>query len=93
MTTLQVQNNNYQTFNASDLKSNMSTVFSSAVRSPIQISRYGKENFIMMTEDLYNKFEIMEDYLWGLKAQQAMRSGLVGTDTAEKTLFKMLQDA
>jgi PHD/YefM family antitoxin component YafN of YafNO toxin-antitoxin module len=81
-------------FNASDIKTKMSTIFSSAIKAPIGICRYGTENFVLMTNEQYNHFEAMEDTYWVKRAEKAMKTGkLVGTDKAEKILLDMLKNA
>ncbi len=79
-----------KTFAASDLKTRLGDMFMSAAREPVQITKRGKEAFVLMSEEQFRRFEAMEDALWAARASQAMKSGFVGADKAEALLQDLL---
>jgi prevent-host-death family protein len=79
-----------KTFAASDFKSRLGDMFMAAAREPVQITKRGKEAYVLMSEDQFRRFEAMEDALWAARAAEAMKSGFVGADKAEALLDDLL---
>jgi prevent-host-death family protein len=79
------------TFPASDLKTRVGDMFMAAAKAPVQITKRGKEAFVLMSEEQFRRFEAMEDALWGARAETAIASGFVGTDKAEALLSELLK--
>jgi prevent-host-death family protein len=80
-----------KTFAASDFKSRLGDMFMAAAREPVQITKRGKEAYVLMSEDQFRRFEAMEDALWAARAAEAMKSGFVGTDKAQALLDDLLK--
>lgn len=78
------------TFAASDLKSRLGDLFMAAARVPVQITKRGKQAYVLMSEEQFRHLEAMEDAFWAARAEQALKSGFVGTDKAETLLQNLL---
>ena len=78
-------------FPASDLKTRVGEMFMAAARSPVQITKRGKQAYVLMSEEQFRRFEAMEDALWAARAEQALGSGFVGTDRAEALLRDLVE--
>jgi prevent-host-death family protein len=79
-----------KSFAASEIKTRLGDMFMSAAREPVQITKRGKEAFVLMSEEQFRRFEAMEDALWAARAAEAMKSGFVGPDKAESLLQDLL---
>jgi prevent-host-death family protein len=78
-----------KTFAASDFKSRLGDMLMSAAREPVQITKRGKDAYVLMSEEQFRRFEAMEDALWAARADEAMKSGFVGTSDAEALLREL----
>jgi prevent-host-death family protein len=79
-----------KTFAASDLKTRLGDMFMSAASAPVQITKRGKEAYVLMSEEQFRRFEAMEDALWAARARDALKSGFVGADRSEALLQELL---
>ena len=53
-----------KSFPASDLKTRLGDMFMAAAREPVQITKRGKEAYVLMSEEQYRRFVAIEDALW-----------------------------
>jgi prevent-host-death family protein len=79
-----------KSFPASDLKTRLGDMFMAAAREPVQITKRGKEAYVLMSEEQYRRFVAMEDALWAEKAEAAARSGFLGVEETERTLNRLI---
>jgi prevent-host-death family protein len=75
-----------KSFPASDLKTRLGDMFMAAAREPVQITKRGKEAYVLMSEEQYRRFVAMEDALWAEKARAAAQGGFLGVEETERTL-------
>ena len=81
-----------KSFAASDLKTQIGSMFMAAAKEPVQITKRGKEAFVLMAEEQFRRFEGLEDALWAFRAQEALKSGFVGTENAESILQNLIAE-
>ncbi len=79
-----------KSFPASDLKTRLGDMFMAAAREPVQITKRGKEAYVLMSEEQYRRFVAMEDALWADKARAAAQSGFLGVEETERTLNELI---
>ena len=79
-----------KTFAASDLKTKIGDMFMAAAREPVQITKHGKEAYVLMSEEQFRRLESLEDALWGARAHEALKSGFVGAENAEALLQELI---
>jgi antitoxin Phd len=79
-----------KTFAASDLKTRIGDMFMAAAKEPVQITKRGKEAYVLMSEEQFRRLEGLEDALWAARAHDAIKSGFVGTEKTEALLHELL---
>jgi prevent-host-death family protein len=85
-----IVNNPMKSFAASDLKTRIGDMFMAAAKEPVQITKRGKEAYVLMSEEQFRRLEALEDALWAARAHEAIKSGFVGADKAETFLHELL---
>jgi prevent-host-death family protein len=79
-----------KSFAASDLKTKIGDMFMAAAKEPVQITKRGKEAYVLMSEEQFRRLEALEDALWAARAHEAMKSGFVGAENAEALLQELI---
>ncbi|MGD1038869.1 MAG: type II toxin-antitoxin system Phd/YefM family antitoxin [Roseiarcus sp.] len=79
-----------KSFPASDLKARLGDMFMAAAREPVQITKRGKEAYVLMSEEQYRRFVAMEDAVWAEKARAAAQGGFLGVEETERTLNELV---
>ena len=59
-------------------------------RSPLQITKRGKEAYVPMSEEQFRRLEGLEDALWAARALEALKSGFVGTESTAALLQELI---
>ena len=79
-----------KSFPASDLKTRLGDMFMAAAREPVQITKRGKEAYVLMSEEQYRRFVAIEDAQWAEKARAAARGGFLGVDETQRLLDALI---
>ena len=79
-----------KSFAASDFKTQIGEMFMAAAKEPVQITKRGKDAFVLMTDEQFRRFEALEDSLWAMRANEAAKSGFVGVENAEGLLHALI---
>jgi prevent-host-death family protein len=79
-----------KSFAASDFKSKIGDMFMAAAKEPVQITKRGKEAYVLMSEERFRRFEAKESALLAARTLKATKRGFVSTESAEKLLQALI---
>jgi len=81
-------------FTAKDAKQGFGDLIDAALREPVSITKNGKPAAVLMSQRDFERFEAMEDALWALRADQAIKSAeFLGADETAKFIKEALTRA
>jgi prevent-host-death family protein len=70
--------------NATDAKARMGELLEDAQKEPVTIARNGRPIVVVVSASRFEELEAMEDAYWAQRAQEAARSGFLGTEETRK---------
>ncbi|HEX2792486.1 MAG TPA: type II toxin-antitoxin system Phd/YefM family antitoxin [Candidatus Paceibacterota bacterium] len=79
-------------FAAREAKNRFGELLDSAQRSPVRITKNGRQVAVLLSSEEYRRYEMLEDAAWAKRASAAEREGFLGTEESE-ALLKQLRNA
>jgi len=81
-----------QVFTSREAQNHFGDLMMEAIKQPVAISRYGKEAFVVMSQQEYMRFSHIEDIYLVSQAEAAMAEGTIGYEESRKLMDKILRD-
>ncbi len=77
---------------ATELKNQLGQYLAQSLREPVLVEDRRQTIAVVISAEMYERWQEMEDAFWLMKAQQAADSGFVGTDQALELLKQVSQE-
>ncbi len=74
------------TITATEFKNRLGRYLDAARTHPVVVKKAGRESFVLISVDEFERLTKTEDEYWSQKALEAEKEGYVGTDAAMKFL-------
>jgi len=75
-----------KTASASDFRNHIGDYLQQVLSNPVVLEKHGKPAAVVISYELYQRFEAAEDALWGARAEAAIEKGFVCDDEAIRRL-------
>lgn len=72
--------------NATQFKNHLGEYMQKIYQEPVIIEKSGKPSAVLISYDMYEKLVDLEDFYWGLKAEEAAKEGFLSPKESEKRL-------
>lgn len=79
--------------NATEFKNRLGEYMQKVYQEPIIIDKSGKPSAVLISYDTFQRLCDLEDFYWGIKADQAACDGFLGPEESEKKLKEYAQRA
>lgn len=79
--------------NATEFKNHLGEYMQKVYQEPVIVEKSGKPSAVLISYDLFEMFSEMEDFYWGLKAEQARMKGYLSPEESEKRLLVYAEKA
>ncbi len=76
------------TVTATEFKNRLGRYFDAAKTNPVVVKKTGREAFVLISVEEFERLTKTEDEYWAQKAMEAEKSGYVGTDASMAVLTK-----
>ena len=80
------------TVTATEVKNRFGAYLDEAQREPVTVESNGRPRAVLLSHDDYQRLQAMEDYYWLQRAQEAEKSGYLGTDETAALLQERLSE-
>ena len=74
---------------ATDVKNRFGEFMDKAQREPVTVEKTGRSYAVLIGFDEYQRLLAAEDALWAARADEAAKSGFLGTEESMKLLAKL----
>jgi prevent-host-death family protein len=71
---------------ATEVKTRFGEYLEKARHEPVMVEKTGREYVVLLSAEEYERLQALEDAYWIAKADQAAKSGFVGTEKAMSVL-------
>jgi prevent-host-death family protein len=75
---------------ATEAKNRFGEVLDAARIEPVTIEKNGRPVAVLISSELFERLEALEDAWWAAEAKKAMEEGSLGTEASEAFLLEML---
>jgi antitoxin Phd len=72
--------------NATQFKNHLGEYMQKVYQEPIIVEKSGKPSAVLISYDTFERLSNLEDFYWGMQADQAAKEGFLGTDESERRL-------
>jgi prevent-host-death family protein len=72
--------------NATQFKNHFGEYMQKVYQEPVIVEKSGKPSVVLISYDTYERLSNLEDFYWGMKAEQAAKEGFLGHEESEKRL-------
>lgn len=79
--------------NATQFKNHFGEYMQKVYQEPIIVEKSGKPSAVLISYTLFELFSKLEDFYWGMRAEQAEKTGFLGTAETEKRLKELAEKA
>jgi prevent-host-death family protein len=79
--------------NATHFKNRLGEYMQKVYQEPVIVEKSGKPSVVLISYDTYERLSELEDFYWGIKAEQAAKEGFLGPDESEKRLKEYAKKA
>lgn len=79
--------------NATHFKNHFGEYMQKVYQEPIIVEKSGKPSAVLISYATFEKLSNLEDYYWGMKAEQAAKEGFLGPEESEKRLREYAEKA
>lgn len=79
-----------QVFTSKEAQNHFGDLMTQAIKEPVAISKYGKEAFVVMSQEEYMKFSNLEDMYWAAMADEAIAEGTMGVEKTKELMNSIL---
>ena len=79
--------------NATEFKNHFGEYMQKVYQEPVVVEKSGKPSAVLITYEAYKRYSELEDYYWGIKAEEAAKEGFLGPDESEKRLNEYAKKA
>lgn len=70
------------TATATEVKNRFGEFLEKARHEPVMVEKNGREYVVLINNDEFERLQAMEDFYWATRAQEAEKSGFIGSDKA-----------
>jgi prevent-host-death family protein len=81
-----------KTITATEAKSRFGQIMDQARKEPVVVQSHGRNVAVLLDYDEYKRLEALEDAYWVARAEEAEKSGFVGTDETARWLGSRMKD-
>ena len=79
--------------NATQFKNHFGEYMQKVYQEPIIVEKSGKPSAVLISYDTFKRLSNLEDFYWGMRAEQAAKEGFLGTGKSEKKLKEYAKKA
>lgn len=72
--------------NATQFKNHFGEYMQKVYQEPVIVEKSGKPSAVLISYDTFQRLSSLEDFYWGIKAEQAAREGFLGPEESERRL-------
>lgn len=72
--------------NATQFKNHFGEYMQKVYQEPVIVEKSGKPSAVLISYDTFERLSALEDFYWGMKAEQAAKEGFLGPEESEKRL-------
>ncbi len=72
--------------NATQFKNHFGEYMQKVYQEPVIVEKSGKPSAVLISYDTFQRLSHLEDFYWGMKAEQAAKEGFLGPKESEKRL-------
>ena len=73
---------------ATELKNQFGKIIDLARREPVMVQNHGRDTVVIVDHEEFAHLRRLEDAYWGARADEALKSGLIGEERTAKLLSK-----
>lgn len=78
--------------NATELKNRLGKYLEASIKEPVIIDKSGRKIAVIISYDLYQELQAIEDAYWAEKAVEAEKSGYLGTADSMRELANIAEE-
>lgn len=79
--------------NATQFKNHFGEYMQKVYQEPIIVEKSGKPSAVLISYDTFKRLSNLEDFYWGMRAEQAANKGFLGPKESEKRLKEYAKKA
>ncbi|TAK78147.1 MAG: type II toxin-antitoxin system Phd/YefM family antitoxin [Gammaproteobacteria bacterium] len=79
--------------NATEFKNHFGEYMQKVYQEPVIVEKSGKPSAVLISYDTFKRLSNLEDFYWGMKAEQAVKEGFLGPTESEKRLKEYAEKA
>ncbi len=79
--------------NATQFKNHFGEYMQKVYQEPIIVEKSGKPSAVLISYDAFERLSHLEDFYWGVKAEEAVKEGFLGPVESEKRLKEYAKKA
>jgi len=79
--------------NATEFKNHFGEYLQKIYQEPVIVEKSGKPSAVLISYALFEKFSRLENFYWGMRAEQAEKEGFLGSEETEKKLKDLAKKA
>lgn len=79
--------------NATEFKNHFGEYMQKVYQEPIIVEKSGKPSAVLISYDTFERLSNLEDFYWGMRADQAAKEGFLGAEESERRLREYAEKA
>lgn len=79
--------------NATQFKNHFGEYMQKVYQEPIIVEKSGKPSAVLISYATFERLSNLEDFYWGMKANEAAKEGFLGSEESEKRLREYAKQA
>lgn len=79
--------------NATQFKNHFGEYMQKVYQEPVIVEKSGKPSAVLISYTLFELFSKLEDFYWGIRAEQAEKEGFLGVEETAKRLKELAEKA
>jgi antitoxin Phd len=79
--------------NATQFKNHFGEYMQRVYQEPVIVEKSGKPSAVLISYDTFERLSNLEDFYWGMKANEAAKEGFLGPEESEKRLREYAKQA
>ena len=76
---------------ATEVKNRFGEYLEKARHAPVTVEKTGRKYVVMVSHEEYERLQALEDQQWAMAAEEAQKSGYIGTEEAMKLLTRFAE--